>query len=166
LGADFFTVGKAWLARRRAARHLERRLTSGGACLADFFPGLLAFFAYFFGAIGFVVLFCAIYTRLTPYDEFDLIVRQHNASAGLAFGGALIGFALALAGAIHNTLGIVEFGVWGLVALISQMVAYGIARLLHPGLSHAIEQNAMASAYWIASVSISAGLIAAACMSP
>ena len=130
------------------------------------FPALLAFFAYFFGSVGFVLLFCAIYARLTPYDEFDLIVRQHNASAGLAFGGALLGFAVALAGAIHHTASVAEFAVWGLIALISQFVAYGLARMLHPGLPHAIEQNAMASAIWAAAVSIASGVIAAACMSP
>jgi putative membrane protein len=134
--------------------------------LPQFFPGLLAFFAYFFGAIGFVLLFSFIYLKLTPYDEFDLIIRQHNASAGLAFGGALIGFALALAGAIHNTGSVIEFVAWGVVVLVSQLLAYGLARLLHPGLAHAIEQNAMASAYWMAAVSISSGLIVAACMSP
>ena len=127
---------------------------------------LLSFFAYFIGAIGYCVLFGFIYTRLTPHDEFDLIVRQHNATAGLAFGGALIGFAIALAGAIHNTGSAVEFMVWGLVAIASQTLAYLCARLLHPGLSHAIEQNAIASGYLIASISIAAGLLGAACMSP
>jgi putative membrane protein len=127
---------------------------------------LLSFFAYFLGAIGYCVLFGFIYTRLTPHDEFDLIVRQHNATAGLAFGGALIGFAIALAGAIHNTGSAVEFMVWGLVAIASQTLAYLCARLLHPGLSHAVEQNAIASGYLIASISIAAGLLGAACMSP
>jgi putative membrane protein len=136
------------------------------AALPDFFPGVLAFFAYFFGSVGYVLLFCALYTRLTPHDEFDLIVRQHNAAAGLAFGGALLGFSLALAGAIHNTRSIPEFAIWGLIALVSQFAAYGIARLLHPGLPNAIEKNAMASAYWSAAVSVSSGVIAAACMSP
>jgi putative membrane protein len=134
--------------------------------LPDLLAGLLAFFVYFIGAIGYCAIFCLIYTRLTPHDEFNLIVREHNASAGLAFGGALIGFALALAGAIHNTASIAEFMVWGLVAMCSQFLAYFVARLLHPGLSHAIEQNALASAYLIAAISISAGLISAACMSP
>ncbi len=134
--------------------------------MPEFLAGLLAFVAYFFGAIGFVLLFCFIYARITPHDEFDLIVRQHNASAGLAFGGALLGFAVALSGAIHNTTSVGEFAAWGLVAVVSQIVGYGVARLFHPGLSHAIEQNAMASAYWLAAVSISSGLIAAACMSP
>jgi putative membrane protein len=134
--------------------------------LPDLLSGLIAFFAYFIGAIGYCAVFCLIYTRLTPHNEFDLIVRQHNASAGLAFGGGLIGFAIALAGAIHNTRSAGEFMIWGFVAMASQIIAFLLARLLHPGLSHAIEQNALASAYFIAAVSIAAGIIAAACMSP
>ncbi|MCI4677396.1 DUF350 domain-containing protein [Rhodoblastus acidophilus] len=134
--------------------------------MPELFSGLLAFLAYFVGAVGYCALFGLIYTRLTPHDEFDLIVRQHNASAGLAFGGALIGFALALAGAIHNTRSAAEFMVWGLVAMASQFVAYGVARLFHPGLSQAIAQNALAAAYWVAAVSIASGLLFAACMSP
>jgi putative membrane protein len=56
--------------------------------------------------------------------------------------------------------------VWGLVAMASQTLAYLCARLLHPGLSHAVEQNAIASGYLIASISIAAGILGAACMSP
>ena len=134
--------------------------------MPELLSGLLAFFAYFIGAIGYCAVFRLIYTRLTPHDEFDLIVRQHNASAGLAFGGSLIGFAIALAGAIHNTQSAGEFMVWGFVAMASQIVAFLLARLLHPDLSRAIEQNALASAYFIAGVSIAAGILAAACMSP
>ena len=45
-------------------------------------------------------------------------------------------------------------------------IAYLLARLMHPGLSHAIEQNAVAAALWVAAVSLSAGVLTAACMSP
>jgi putative membrane protein len=38
--------------------------------------------------------------------------------------------------------------------------------LTHPDLSRAIEQNAVAAAVWLAAVSIAAGLISEACMSP
>ena len=134
--------------------------------MSDIIPGLVAFFAYFAGAIAYGVAFCAIYTRLTPHKEFDLIVRAHNASAALAFGGSLIGFAIALAGAIHNTQTALEFIIWGFVALATQIVAFLLARLAHPGLSHAIEQNAVAAAAWVAAVSIACGIVSAACMSP
>lgn len=134
--------------------------------MPDFFSGLLAFAAYFAGAVGFCAVFCMVYTRVTRHDEFSLIVNQQSASASIAFGGSLLGFAIALAGAIHHTGSIPEFVMWGLVALVTQIVAYGLARLAYPGLSRAIEENVLAAAIWVAAVSVSAGLLSAACMSP
>jgi len=132
----------------------------------DFLSGLLAFSVYFAGALGFGAAFCVAYARVTRHNEFDLIVEQHNASAALAFGGSLIGFAIALAGAIHHTGSVAEFVMWGLVALVTQIIAYFLARFAHPGVSEAIERNALSAALWVAAVSISAGLLSAACMSP
>ena len=132
----------------------------------DFLSGLLAFAVYFAGAVGFCAVFCLVYTRVTRHDEFALIVDQQSASAAIAFSGSLLGFAIALAGAIHHTGSVPEFAMWGTVALVTQIVAYGLARLAYPGLSRAIEENVLGAAIWVASVSISAGLLSAACMSP
>lgn len=133
--------------------------------MPDFLHGLLPFVAYFVAAVSFCVLFSATYTRLTPHNEFKLIVEQHNASAAIALGGALVGFAIALAGAVHATASLLEFAIWGVVAFAAQLVAYFLARLAHPSLSPAIENNAIAAAVWLAAVSIAAGLLTAACMS-
>ncbi|WP_164479326.1 DUF350 domain-containing protein [Methylocystis rosea] len=137
-----------------------------GAALSDFLSGLLAFAAYFAAALAFCAAFCITYVWLTPHREFELIVREHNASAAIALGGSLIGFSIALAGAIHNTQAPLQFVAWGFVAFAVQVLAYRLARLGHPGLSHAIQQNAIAAALWVAAVSISAGILSAACMSP
>jgi putative membrane protein len=134
--------------------------------MADFFGGVLAFAGYFGGAIVFFVGFGFIYLRLTPHREFDLIVREHNASAAIALSGTMLGFAIALAGAIHNTRSVLEFIAWAIVAALAQLIAYGLARLAHPNLSHAIEQNALAAAIWLAAVSIAAGILCDACMTP
>src|SRR5271167_4178294 len=125
--------------------------------MADFFGGVIAFAGYFGGAIAFCVAFGFVYLRLTPHREFDLLAREHNASAAIALSGTLIGFAIALAGAIHNTRSALEFVAWAFVAAFAQLIAYGLARLTHPNLSQAIEQNAIAAAIWLAAVSISAG---------
>lgn len=134
--------------------------------LSDLAYGLVAFAAYFLGCLAYCAAFCFVYTRLTAHDEYELIVEQHNASAALAFGASLLGFAIALAGAVHNTTSALEFIVWGFVAFATQIIAYYLARLAHPGLSYAIEQNAIAAAIWLGAVSIAAGLLSAACMSP
>lgn len=141
-------------------------MSLGDDCVSEFFSGLVAFAIYFAAALAYGAAFCAVYARLTPHREFDLIVHQHNASAAVAFGGSLLGFAIALAGAIHNTQSALEFIVWGFVAFATQVIAYLLARLAHPGLSHAIEQNALAAAVWVGAVSISVGVVSAACMSP
>lgn len=138
----------------------------GGAVLNNFLFGLFDFAAYFAAAIAFCVAFCVTYVWLTPHREFQLIVREHNASAAVALGGSLIGFSIALSGAIHNTQAPLEFVAWGFVAISVQVLAYRLARFGHPGLSHAIQQNAIAAALWVAAVSISAGILSAACMSP
>ena len=134
--------------------------------MGEFLGGVIAFFGYFGGALAFTAAFAAVYLRLTPHREFDLIVREHNASASVALSGTLIGYAIALAGAIHNTHSVFEFAVWAIIAALAQLLAYGVARLTHPNLSEAIEHNALAAAIWLAAVSISAGVVCAACMSP
>jgi putative membrane protein len=134
--------------------------------LSDFFGGVIAFFGYFGGAVAFTLAFMALYLRLTPHREFHLIVNEHNAAAAIALSGTLLGFAIALAAAIHHTRSVAEFIAWGFVASFVQLVAYGLARLTHPGLSKSIENNAIASAVWLAAVSIAAGIVCDACMSP
>jgi putative membrane protein len=134
--------------------------------MGEVFGGVLAFFGYFGAAVAFCVVFGGVYLRLTPHREFDLIVREHNASAAIALSGTLLGFAIALAGAIHNTRSAAEFLLWAFIAAFAQLIAYGLARFTHPGLSQAIENNAIAAAIWLAAVSISAGVVCDACMSP
>lgn len=128
--------------------------------------GILAFVVYFLGALGFCVVFCALYTRITPHREFDLIVRDGNGAAAIAFGGSLLGFAIALAGAIHVAGSVLEFVIWGAIAFVTQLIAYAMASFVHPGLAGAIERNGLAAAVWVAAASIAAGLLSAACMSP
>lgn len=136
--------------------------------LNDIFSGLVGFAAYFAAAaaVAFCAAFCVIYVWLTPHREFELIIRQHNASAAIALGGSLIGFSIGLSGAIHNTQAPLEFVAWAFVAVSVQVLAYRLAIFGYPGLSHAIQQNAIAAALWVAAVSISAGILSAACMSP
>jgi putative membrane protein len=126
--------------------------------------GLPAFAIYFFTALAMCVLFVLIYTRVTPYNEFDLILKEHNASAAIALGMSLLGFSLPLASAIFNSVDIVDCVVWAVIALITQLLAYGVAWFSHPNLGEAIRNNTMAAALWVGFVSLAAGLLNAASM--
>jgi putative membrane protein len=125
--------------------------------------GIPNFFLYLVigGALAF--LFVAIYIRVTGHAEIKLI-RDGNASAAIAFGGALIGFALPLSKAIAQASTTADCVLWGLMALAVQIGAYGLARAVLPDLSKRIEMNTMAAAVFVAAVAIMAGQLNAAAM--
>jgi putative membrane protein len=127
--------------------------------------GLPAFASYFVAAAGLCALYLFVYTRVTTHREFDLIVREQNASAAVALGMSLLGFAIPLASAIAHSVSLLDCAIWGLIALIAQLAAYGLARLAHPGLSEAIAANALSAALWLGFVSLTAGVLSAAAMS-
>lgn len=126
--------------------------------------GLPDFIIYFVTAIALTVLFLLIYTKITPNREFDLILREHNASAAIALGLSLLGFSMPLASAIYHSSNVVDCIVWGVIALVAQLFAYLLAWLAHPNLGEAIRNNAMAAAFWVGFVSLAAGLLNAAAM--
>ncbi len=132
--------------------------------MTHFIDGLIAFIGYFGGGVALAVVYLLIYIRMTPHREFDLIVRDHNASAAVALAASLVGFVVPMAKAVAQAASMMEFAAWGIVALVVQIAAYHVARLAHPGLSEAIEQNTLSAAIWLGAVSLSAGLLSAAAM--
>ena len=126
--------------------------------------GLPAFLAYFAGAIILCAGYLAAYTRVTAHDEFALI-GQGNASAALALGCSLLGFAIPLASAIFHTVGILDCLIWGIIALAAQLGAYYLAGMVQDNLSARIANNELAAAIWVGMVSLAAGVLNAACMS-
>lgn len=129
-----------------------------------FQAGATAFVIAFVAAIAFFSAFKFLYQLITPYHERDLI-RQGNAAAAVALGGALIGYVLPLASALSNTVSLPEFAAWALLAGIIQIVAFIIvSRLLYKALAARIEAGEMAAGVYLASISIGVGLLNAACM--
>lgn len=126
--------------------------------------GLPAFMAYFLLAIVLVLIFIRVYTRLTPQDEMALI-RSNNAAAAIAFGGALIGFALPLSSAITHSLSLFDCAVWGVVALTVQSLTFVVLRFAIKQLPERIEQGQLATGSFVAACAIAIGLINSACMS-
>ena len=125
--------------------------------------GLPAFLAYFGVAMGLTLLYLLVYTRLTPQHEFTLI-RLNNNAAATALGGSLLGFALPLHGAITNAIGLLDCVLWGLVALIIQVLTFLALRLVLKGLPERIARGEQAAANFVASSSIAVGLLNAASM--
>lgn len=124
-------------------------------------------FAIYFGlSIVFLLIFKFIYTLVTPHDEWELIREQQNTAAAIGFGGAIIGFALALASAATNSVSLVDFAVWGVVALLAQLFAFAILRYgFMPKIVQRVEQNEISAGVILGAVNIAIGLLNAASMS-
>ncbi len=109
------------------------------------------------------ILFVVIYTRVTRHNELALI-KQNSTAASVAFSGSLIGFALPLASTMINSVTVVEMALWGMVALIVQVLVYLLIRLPMPRVSERIEADEVAAGIWLGACSIVAGILNAASM--
>lgn len=125
--------------------------------------GLPAFLLYFAGAIAVTYLFTALYTRITPHKELPLI-RAGNGAAAVAFAGSLLGFVIPLSSAISNSTYALDALVWAVVALLVQLGAFALVRVLDREVSDKITEGVLAAGVKLATISLAAGLLQAACM--
>lgn len=125
--------------------------------------GLIDFCTYFGSALCFVLLFCLVYCKMTPYNEFKLI-QKGNTSAAISFGGALLGFILPLYSAITHSIGFIDMLIWAFIALLVQCAVFGSVRLFFKDLVRNIENDHTAAATLLALCSVSIGVLNAACM--
>ena len=130
-----------------------------GASL-DGFPWFLAYLAT---AVALTLVYVVIYTWATPHDEIKLI-RENNLAASLAFAGSLLGFCMPLASAIAHSAALVDFIVWGGIAIVVQIAIFFLVRLPIPKISERIEKGEMASGLWLGAASLAGGLLNAASM--
>ncbi|MCV6003679.1 DUF350 domain-containing protein, partial [Escherichia coli] len=72
---------------------------------------------------------------------------------------------IAISGAAKNSVNIVDFMVWGVVAMLAQIIAFAIVRfILLPRVTERIEKDELPAGIVLAAVSISVGMLNAACM--
>lgn len=121
------------------------------------------FLAHMATALGLTLFYVVIYMWVTPHAEIKLI-RENNMAASLAFAGSLIGFCMPLAIAITNSVSLIDVLVWGVVALLVQIVVFYLVRLPIPKISERIEKGEMASGLWLGVTSSAGGLLNAASM--
>lgn len=126
----------------------------------------LGSFALYLGlSILFLMIFKFVYIRITPYDEWKLVKEENNVAAALTLSGAFIGYSLAIASAASNSVSIFDFAIWGVVALVAQVLAFFIIRFgFMPKLVERIEKNEIPAGIVMGSMSIAIGLLNAACM--
>jgi len=128
------------------------------------FAGFDDFLVYLGVSLAYLAAFVAIYIRITPYRELQLI-REGNMAASFSLSGAILGFIVPLASAIQHSVNLVDMAVWGLVAMVVQIAAFVVVKLCIPSVTRDIPENKGSAGFFLGSLSLGVGLLNAACMS-
>jgi putative membrane protein len=106
-----------------------------------------------------------IYLRFTPFREREMVVSG-NAAAGTMLAGAILALSIPLAAILATSGTLVDILVWGVVALILQLLTLGIVALSMRNFRGMIEGGNIAAAITLAGAQIAVALLNAAAMVP
>jgi putative membrane protein len=126
---------------------------------------LPSFGAYLVVSLLLTGIFVAAYIKVTPYKEFELI-RQGNSAASISLSGSLIGFVVALASVIAHSVNLIDLTIWGGISLTVQLLAYVAVRRVIKEIDHGIQNGIISHGILLGAVSLSFGILNAACMTP
>jgi putative membrane protein len=132
------------------------------SALGQGLPMLLLQFAL---VLVLLIVGIAIYMAVTPFRERELL-RQGNAAAATVFGGALVALAIPLAALLATTGALLDILVWGVVALLLQLLTVAVVCQLLRGMRTMIEAGQVAGAIPLVAAQLSIALLNAAAMVP
>ena len=130
----------------------------------DSFAGFDDFAVYLAVSLTYLAVFVAIYIRVTPHREIALI-REGNMAAAFSLSGSLLGFIVPLSSAVQHSVGLVDMAIWGAIALVVQIAAFIVVKLLIPSITQDIAAGKSAQGFFLGALSLGVGLLNAACMS-
>jgi putative membrane protein len=122
-----------------------------------------AYLIFLVSALVLLGLFAVVYSKITAFDEMELI-RAGNGAATLSYCGALVGFSLTLYSSIATHASYEMFLAWAAGAMVTQVVSYSIVARVIRGMNQAIHDNNMAMGGLMGGISLSVGIINAACL--
>jgi putative membrane protein len=125
--------------------------------------GFPAFIIHLAAALGMLAMFLFIYAMITPYREFRLI-RDGNIAAAISLSGAMIGFTIPLAKAVAQSGSLLDMLMWGGIALVVQLLAYAVVRMMIPAIAKDIPDGKIAQGAFLGALSLATGLLNSACM--
>lgn len=135
------------------------------AILAAVQRGLPWLVLQFLVTVALLVIGIGIYMSITGFREREL-VRRGNVAAGIVLAGAVISLAIPLAALLATTGFVVDIVVWGIVALIIQLVTLWVITRMLRGFSSMIEAGNVAAATTLAAAQIAVALLNAAALIP
>ncbi len=125
--------------------------------------GFDEFLVYAGLAVAYVYVFLIVYAKITPYNEIELI-KDGNVAAAISLSGALLGFTLPLASAIIHAVHPWDMMLWAVIAAVVQLLVYVAVRYSLLNVTRLIPEGQVAAGVVLGAVSLSAGILNAACM--
>lgn len=106
---------------------------------------------------------CIVHMLLTPMKEMQLI-RAGNVSAGISVGAVIVGLAVPMSSCLATATTVYDILIWGVVAILLQLLAFRASDLLLRDLPKRIERDEVGAALVLAGVKIAAAMIMAAAL--
>jgi putative membrane protein len=138
---------------------------SARAILGALGSGLPMLLLQFVLVLALLVAGIVIYMGVTPFRERELL-RNGNPAAATVLGGALVAIAIPLAALLATTGALLDILVWGVVAVLLQLLTVVIVLHLLRGMRAMIEAGQVAAAIPLVAAQLSIGLLNAAAMVP
>ena len=132
--------------------------------LGTLFSGLPILVGQFAVTLGLLGLGFAAYSALTPFHEREL-VRQGNVAAGIVVAGTLVSLAIPLAATLATSRVTLDIVIWGLVALVIQLLTFLAATALVRDLRRQIEAGNVAAALVLVGIQVAVALLNAGSVS-
>lgn len=135
--------------------------------MSSIFPalqqGLPVLIEQFVATLLLLAIGIGAYVAITPFHEWRL-VREGNVAAGIVLSGTLIAIAIPLGQTLAASTVVLDIVVWGLVALVIQILTFAVAIRLIRGLRAMIEGGNVAVALVLVGIQIAVALINAGAM--
>jgi putative membrane protein len=125
--------------------------------------GFDEFLVYAGLAVAFIYIYMIAYLKITPYDELKLI-KDGNVAAAISLSGSVLGFTFPLAASIFQSVHPWDMMLWAFIAAIVQLLVYVAVRYTLLNVSRRIKEGQVATGIVLGAVSLSAGILNAACM--
>jgi putative membrane protein len=139
--------------------------STGSVILDALGSGLPMLLLQFVLVLALLVAGIFVYMAITPFHERELL-RNGNPAAATVLGGALVALAIPLAALLSTTGALLDILVWGVVAVLLQLLTVAIVSHLFRGMRVMIEAGHVAGAIPLVAAQLSIGLLNAAAMVP
>lgn len=106
---------------------------------------------------------CVVHVLLTPMKELKLI-REGNISAGISLSAVIVGLAVPMSACLVTALSVYDILIWGVVAILLQLLAFRAADLILRDLPRRIERDEIGAALVLAAVKIAAAIVMASAL--